>query len=67
MSSFNKDQTSQRVASEASQQLRSKSTSKIAKSVAGSALAQTPFRGGTLTKAAPRVGANKNLGSRKSF
>jgi hypothetical protein len=43
--SFNPDQTSKRVASEASLLLRSKSSNKTAKSVAGSALAQTPYKG----------------------
>ena len=42
--SFNPDQTSKRVASESSLLLRSKSSSKTAKSVAGSALAQTPYK-----------------------
>jgi hypothetical protein len=72
--SFNADQTSKRVASEASGLLRTKTASKTAKSVAGSALAQTPFKGGTLTKLARLAGKKQNVGSlmkgisrRKSF
>ncbi len=53
---FNKDQTSKRVASEASGLLRSRTANRVAKSVAGSALAQAPFKKGLLSKAATQLG-----------
>lgn len=57
MSIFNRDQTSKRVASEASSILRNKRASKMAKSVAGSALVQAPHKEkptGVLAAAAKR-------------
>ena len=70
--SFNPDQTSKRVASEASLLLRSKSSNKTAKSVAGSALAQTPYKGTLLGGAInPRkkvgIGILMKAASRKTF
>ena len=60
MSIFNKDQTSKRVASEASSLLRGKTASKRAKSVAGSALAQTPFKGTRKLGGAIKLSRSKN-------
>jgi hypothetical protein len=72
--SFNPDQTSKRVSSLAGSSLGKKSSSPTLKSLAGSALAQTPYKGGgALTKAARKHGYKKmNVGKlmgsiRKSF
>jgi hypothetical protein len=51
---WNKKQTSKWVASEASAELKDKAAPKMAKSIAGSALGQTPFHKVILARRVPK-------------
>jgi hypothetical protein len=51
---WNKKQTSKWVASEASAELKDKAAPKMAKSIAGSALGQTPFHKVILARKVPK-------------